>query len=211
VHAAIVGLGNPGARYAATRHNVGFMVVDLLAARSGASLARAASGLLASDAVLAERAIVLAKPTSYMNRSGEPVAALCEARGIVASELLVVHDELDLPYGRVKLKRGGGTAGHRGLVSIAESLATTDFPRLRIGIGRPSRGVEVADFVLTEFAAAERADLPAVLDRAIEACAFWLELGLAAAMNRVNAAPPPSDPAAPPTPPAAREPGSETP
>ena len=211
MHAAIVGLGNPGARYAATRHNVGFLVVDLLAARLGPSLTRAADGLLAADVVLAEREVVLAKPTSYMNRSGGPVAALCEARGIAASQLLVVHDELDLPFGRVKLKRGGGTAGHRGLVSIAESLETTDFPRLRIGIGRPPQGVEVADFVLTDFSAAERTDLPAVLDHASVACALWLQLGLAAAMNRVNAAPPPSDAEAPPSPPAPREPGSETP
>jgi PTH1 family peptidyl-tRNA hydrolase len=211
VRAAIVGLGNPGARYAATRHNVGFMVVELLAERLGASFARSADGLLAANAVLAERPVVFAKPTTFMNLSGGPVAELCAASGIAASELLVVHDELDLPYGRAKLKRGGGTAGHRGLASIAECLETTDFPRLRIGIGRPPDGAEVADFVLAGFTAGERGDLPAVLDRAAEACALWLELGLAAAMNRVNAAPAPTDADTRPSPPAPREPGSETP
>jgi len=139
------------------------------------------------DTTLARRAVLLAKPLSYMNLSGEPVSELCAVRGISPVELLVVHDELDLPFGRLKLKRGGGSAGHRGLASIAASLDTSEFHRLRVGIGRPPTGREVADFVLEAFDGEEVAALPSLLERAADACALWLELGIEAAMGRVNA------------------------
>ncbi len=159
----VVGLGNPGSTYARTRHNVGQMVLDVLAARQQGSWRRDRSGR--ADVVegrvgtLPGVRVVLAKPRSYMNDSGGPVAALVRFHKVVPERLVVVHDEIDLPYGSLRLKRGGGDNGHNGLRSVRAALATGDFCRVRIGVGRPPERQDAADFVLSAFSAADRAEL----------------------------------------------------
>ncbi len=184
---AIVGLGNPGPRYAATRHNAGFLVVDRLADELRARFARVPVGALCAEATLDDLPLLLVKPQTYMNRSGEPVAALVREHALELPEMLVVHDEIDLPAGRIKLKRGGGTAGHRGLESLVEALGSRDFPRLRIGIGRPPEGGDPVDWVLSPFTPEERDQLDEWLAAAVRAVRAWCTEGIEAAMNRVNA------------------------
>jgi PTH1 family peptidyl-tRNA hydrolase len=140
---AVVGLGNPGSRYAETRHNAGFMLVELLARRHGAKLAARRHEAAWAEIELAGERTILIEPLAYMNRSGPPVAAFATELGIEPDAILVAHDDLDLPPARIRLKRAGGTAGHRGLESLVEALGTRDFPRLRIGIGRPPEGMPV--------------------------------------------------------------------
>lgn len=193
---AVVGLGNPGARYARTRHNAGFMVVDRLARMQGVALADGRHGALWAEIRLGDDSVVLVEPQTFMNRSGLAVAGFATEFGLAAADVLVVHDELDLPLGRPKLKRGGGTAGHRGLESIVEHLGTREFPRLRVGIGRPTVDREVVDFVLEPFAEVERDALESALEAAAAGVEAWCLLGIDAAMGRVNA--PPVAPAGPP-------------
>ncbi|MEW6272475.1 MAG: aminoacyl-tRNA hydrolase [Thermodesulfobacteriota bacterium] len=195
----VVGLGNPGARYAATRHNVGFAVVDLVARARGAALERRAHGALCAEVEIAGHDVLLVEPQRYMNRSGEAVAAFVRETGVAPTDVLVVHDDLDLPLGRIKLKRGGGTAGHRGLESVVEHLEGRDFDRLRVGIGRPAPGVEVVDHVLEPFSAEEGAVLEGRLEAAAAAVEAWCALPIETAMSRVNVAPPggPSGPEGP--------------
>ena len=185
---AIFGLGNPGPRYAATRHNAGFMVVEALARRHRLALDGRAPEAHFGDGVICGAEVRLVKPMRFMNRSGEAVRVLLPEAAELASDVLVVHDELDLPFGRVKLKLGGGTAGHRGLESIRETLEDAGFARLRFGIGRPPGHEDVAEFVLSPFSAAEGERLAELVEGAASACEAWLELGIAPAMNRVNAA-----------------------
>ena len=194
---AIIGLGNPGPGYATTRHNVGFRVLGRVATALGASFGQGDRIVERAEVHLGDgSALLLARPLNYMNRSGEVVAALARERGLGAGDILVVHDELDLPLGRLKLKQGGGTAGHRGLESIREHLGDPGFCRLRVGIGRPPEGVPVADFVLSPFAVDEEATVERVLDRAVVAARAWLEEDLAASMGRINRAPEPGGPEA---------------
>lgn len=188
---AVIGLGNPGARYELTRHNAGFFVVDLLARAHGVAVSQRRNDALWVEICLAAAPLLLVKPQAFMNRSGAAVAALVREHGLVPAELLVVHDDVDLPLARIKLKRDGGTAGHRGLESVVEELGSRDFARLRIGIGRPPAGQDVADFVLTPFSASERALLGPALDAAGAAVRDWSTLGIDAAMNIVNAQPAP--------------------
>lgn len=186
----VVGLGNPGPEYAATRHNVGAMVVDLLAERVGSRFAAHKRGR--ADVVegrLAGHRAVLAKPRSYMNESGGPVKALLDFFKTPADRLVVVHDELDLPYETVRLKLGGGDNGHNGLKSIRRSLGTGDFHRVRMGIGRPPGRQDPADFVLRPFGSGEREHLPLFVDRGADAVESLLVEGLAAAQNRFHADP----------------------
>ena len=184
----IVGLGNPGERYEKTRHNIGFVVVDEFRERSGGGPWRDKyQGRIAQLSVRGERALVL-KPQTFMNRSGQSVGAAARFFKIPVEEVLVVHDELDLPLGRIRLKLGGGDAGHNGLKSTTSGLGSNGYARLRIGIGRP--GPEFsgkgADYVLQAFAPEERKLLPEVVQQAVAAVSDVLENGLAAAMNRVN-------------------------
>jgi PTH1 family peptidyl-tRNA hydrolase len=188
---AVIGLGNPGARYARTRHNVGFLVVDRLARAHGVALSERRHGALCGEISLAATTLLLVKPQVFMNRSGVAVAAFAQELGLAPSEVLVVHDDLDLPLARIKLKRDGGTAGHRGLESIVEQLESRDFARLRVGIGRPQAGQEVADFVLSPFDAAEEPLVERAVETAIVAVGAWSSLGIDAAMNAVNAPPAP--------------------
>lgn len=185
----VVGLGNPGPAYRGNRHNVGFMVLDLLAGRVGgrfkahkgrADVVEARLGPLPAPRV------VLAKPKSYMNESGGPLASLRDFYKVAPEQLVVVHDELDLPYGTLRLKRGGGDNGHNGLRSITKSLGTREYLRVRFGIGRPPGRMDPADYVLRDFAAAERKDLEFEVDRAADAVEALVRDGLDAAQNRYN-------------------------
>lgn len=182
----VVGLGNPGPRYAETRHNIGFRVVDRLAERYGSAFRERFHGQFATGEIDGV-SIGLLKPMTYMNDSGRSVLPAVQFFKVKPSERLIVYDELDLPFGVVRLKEGGGTAGHRGMKSICEAIGP-DTLRLRIGIGRPPpdfRG-SPADFVLQAFTPAERAELDAVIDRAVEAVVLVATRGIQAAMNAVN-------------------------
>ncbi|WP_204806552.1 aminoacyl-tRNA hydrolase [Mycobacterium riyadhense] len=184
----VVGLGNPGDYYARTRHNLGFVVADLLAARLGAKFkAHKRSGAEVVTGRLAGRSIVLAKPRCYMNESGRQVGPLAKFYSIAPADIIVVHDELDLDFGRVRLKFGGGEGGHNGVRSVAAALGTKDFQRVRIGIGRPPGRKDPAVFVLENFGAAERAEVPTICEQAADATELLVELGLEPAQNRVHA------------------------
>jgi peptidyl-tRNA hydrolase, PTH1 family len=186
----VVGLGNPGPSFAPTRHNVGRVVVELLAERSGATFKARRRGR--ADLVVARlggppgaRAI-LARPRSYMNESGSSVASLRDFFKIDTTHLLVVHDELDLPYGTLRIKMGGGDNGHNGLRSVRAALGTGEFVRVRFGIGRPPGRMDPAAFVLKPFSASERADLPVLVERAADAVEALVVDGLAYAQNHYN-------------------------
>jgi peptidyl-tRNA hydrolase, PTH1 family len=181
----IVGLGNPGRRYRATRHNLGRDVVERLAARLGVRWEEDGWARIARTRVGAS-AIVLAIPETYMNVSGQAVRDLLRRRHRRATDLLVVHDDLDLPLGHLRLKPGNGAGGHNGIRSLIEVLGTGQFPRLRLGIGRPPAGVDPADFVLERFTSDERPAIDAAIDRAAEAALAVATDGLPAAMNRYN-------------------------
>ena len=186
------GLGNPGPRYAGNRHNVGAMVVDELASRHGsarlkthksrASIAEVRLGVLPGGAPGPKT--VLAVPSSYMNESGGPVKALMQFFSIDAEHLVVIHDELDIPAGEVRLKKGGGEGGHNGLRSISSSLGTRDYLRVRVGIGRPPGRMEPADYVLRDFSVTERKDLPFLIGDAADATEQLAAEGLLAAQQR---------------------------
>ena len=185
----VVGLGNPGPQYAATRHNVGWMVVDLLAQRSGASFKRHRTNAEIAETHLgappAPRA-VLAKPLSFMNLSGGPTAGLASYFRVDPTQVIVIHDELDLPLGTIRLKRGGGDNGHNGLKSISKSLSTKDYLRVRIGIGRPPGRQDPAEFVLKPFAAAERTEAAVVIEETADAVELLVREGLERTQNQVH-------------------------
>jgi peptidyl-tRNA hydrolase, PTH1 family len=184
----VVGLGNPGENYARTRHNLGFMVADLLAARLGAKFkAHKRSGAEVLTGRLAGRAVVLAKPRCYMNESGRQVGPLAKFYSVPPADIILIHDELDLEFGCIRLKFGGGEGGHNGLRSVASALGTKDFQRVRIGIGRPPGRKDPAAYVLENFTAAERVDVPTICEQAADATELLIELGLEPAQNRVHA------------------------
>jgi PTH1 family peptidyl-tRNA hydrolase len=189
----IAGLGNPGAEYAGNRHNAGYLVADLLAARMGARFKRDRSGAAVAVGRLAGIPVTLGKPQSYMNRSGGPVAALCGFYKIPADRLLVVHDELDVPFGAIRLKLGGGDNGHNGLRSVTAALGTRDYYRARLGIGRPPGRTDPAAFVLRNFSTTESKQLPELIDRCADAAETLLRSGLAAAQNEFHPVFPPAD------------------
>lgn len=188
----VVGLGNPGDRYRDTRHNIGFRVVDELESHWGGSGFKSKfSGQIALAEFRASggvRKVYLLKPQTYMNLSGDSVQPAAAFFKVPPQDILVLHDELDLPFGRLQLKEGGGTGGHNGLKSVSARLGTPNFKRLRLGIGRPPpdfRG-SPADYVLKPFAPHEAEALTGYLDRAVDAVELLLEKGMAAAMNQVN-------------------------
>jgi PTH1 family peptidyl-tRNA hydrolase len=186
--ALVVGLGNPGPDYAETRHNIGFRVVELLAARAGGGrFAKHRTGADVLEGRLTGRRVVLAKPRTYMNVSGGPVAGLMRYYSIPVEDLVVVHDDLDLGFGIVRLKRGGGEGGHNGLRSISTSLGTRDYLRVRFGIGRPPGRQDPADFVLKRFSGAEKKELEFAVDLAADAAEALLADGLEPAQNRFHA------------------------
>ena len=183
----VVGLGNPGPRYAGNRHNVGFLVLDELARRVGGSFKAHRGRADVIEGRLGDVRVVLAKPKSYMNLSGGPVASLRDFFKVPAESIVVVHDELDIPFATLRLKLGGGDNGHNGLKSVTQSLGTRDYHRLRFGIGRPTGRQDPADWVLTDFSAVERRELPFHVDRAADAVESLLTEGLAATQNRFHA------------------------
>jgi PTH1 family peptidyl-tRNA hydrolase len=189
----IVGLGNPGAGYAGNRHNAGYMVADLLAARMGARFKRDRSGAAAAAGRLAGAPVTLGKPTSYMNCSGGPVAALRGFYKVPPDRMIVMHDELDIPFGAIRLKLGGGDNGHNGLRSVTAALATRDYYRARVGVGRPPGRMDPAAYVLRDFSATERKQLPGLIGRCADAVEMLLTLGLAAAQNEFHASFSPPD------------------
>lgn len=182
----MVGLGNPGPEYARTRHNAGHLVVGLLAERIGARFAAHRSRNEAAEGRLAGVPVTLARPRSYMNLSGGPVAALRGFYKLPVEQIVVVHDELDLPFGSLRLKLGGGDAGHNGLRSVTAALGSGDYHRVRFGVGRPPGRMDAATYVLREFPAAQRAELPFLVDRCADAVETLLARGLAAAQNEFH-------------------------
>jgi len=190
VRAVIVGLGNPGPDYAATRHNIGHLVIDELARRAGTGLstnrkvnAQSATVRLGGDSA------VIAAPRSYMNLSGGPVAALAKYHSVDPADVIVIHDDLDLPMGTVRLKRGGGTGGHNGLKDITKALSTPDYLRVRCGVERPPGSMDAAAYVLKPFNAAQRKELPFLVDTAADAVEALLSEGLEAAQQRFHTKP----------------------
>ncbi|WP_328813216.1 aminoacyl-tRNA hydrolase [Rhodococcus sp. NBC_00297] len=185
--ALVIGLGNPGPQYERTRHNVGAVVVDTLAERMRGSFSshkRSNSDVL--QARLGTRPVVLGKPRSYMNESGGPVANLARFFSVAPADIIVVHDELDVDLGRVRLKVGGGEGGHNGLRSISKSLSTKDYLRVRVGVGRPPGRMDPASYVLKPFAASERDEVAVVLEEAADAVELLLKGSLEDAQNRIH-------------------------
>ena len=189
----VVGLGNPGPSYAGNRHNVGQMVLDELAARTGSSWRSHRANSVAAPARLGMLPgglpgppVVLAKPSTYMNVSGGPVAGLVRFFSIDPEHVLVVHDELDLPFGSLRLKRGGGEGGHNGLRDVSKALGTRDYVRVRVGVGRPPGRMDPADYVLRNFSSIERPELPLVIADAADAVEAVVTGGLEAAQLRVH-------------------------
>ncbi|KIQ17118.1 peptidyl-tRNA hydrolase [Rhodococcus sp. Leaf7] len=185
--ALVIGLGNPGPQYDRTRHNIGTVVVDALAARMRGSFSshkRSNSDVL--QARLGDRPVILGKPRSYMNESGGPVANLARFFSVAPADIIVVHDELDVDLGLVRLKFGGGEGGHNGLRSISKSLSTKDYLRVRVGVGRPPGRMDPAAYVLKPFAAAERDEVSVVVEEAADAVELLLKTTLEDAQNRVH-------------------------
>jgi len=184
----VVGLGNPGKEYAGTRHNVGFDVVDLLAQRHSGRLRAGKERALVDEVRIGSARVALAEPTTYMNLSGESVAPLTRRFGIEdPAALVIVHDELDLPTGVVRIKVGGGLAGHNGLRSIKAHLHTDEFLRIRIGVGKPASKEQGADHVLKRVGRADREQLDVAVELAADAVEMILDRGVDAAMNEINA------------------------
>ena len=182
----VVGLGNPGAEYARTRHNVGAEVVEELARRHGAKLRAGKERALVDEVRIGDRRVALAVPTVYMNDSGVAVAALARRHGVEAHQIVIVHDELDLPVAAVKVKEGGGLAGHNGLRSIKSHLHDDTFLRVRIGIGKPPSRERGADHVLDRFSKRDRTEIDVTIAQAADAVESIVADGIDAAMNRYN-------------------------
>ncbi|GGB48096.1 peptidyl-tRNA hydrolase [Flexivirga endophytica] len=183
----IVGLGNPGPKYAGNRHNVGAMVVERMAADAGASLRAHKAGALAAQVRVAGQAAIIAIPTSYMNESGGPVAGLMRFFKVPLEHLIVIHDELDIDFATLRLKRGGGEGGHNGLRSISKSTGSKDYLRVRVGIGRPPGRMDAASYVLRDFNGTERKELDFLVPDTVEAVELLLTKGLTDAQNVIHA------------------------
>jgi PTH1 family peptidyl-tRNA hydrolase len=185
----VAGLGNPGPAYAHTRHNVGYAVVERLAAGESAAFVADAHEAQVARVRVASFAVLLLKPQTFMNRSGAAVAGWLAQLGLPASRLVVVHDDLDLPLGRLRIVEAAGPGGHRGVRSVQEALGTAEFTRVRVGIGRPEAGADATERVLAEFSADERSVLCDAVAKAAEAVRHVIADGPVGAMNRYNARP----------------------
>lgn len=182
----IVGLGNPGKKYARTRHNVGTDAIELLAKRLGTGLKAGRDRAQVAEARIDGRAVVIAVPTTWMNESGEAVGPLARRYRIDPSRIIIVHDELDLPPAVVRVKFGGGLAGHNGLRSVSQHLGTNDYARVRIGVGKPQSKEQGADHVLSSIPAAERRELDVAIEVAVDAIERIVTAGIEAAMQEFN-------------------------
>lgn len=182
----IIGLGNPGREYKDTRHNIGFMLIDHLAGRIGARGMKVQSKAIVTSGVHDEHKLILAKPQTYMNLSGQSVQGLLHFYKIPLENLIVAHDDLDIPFGAIRIRPTGGPGGQRGMANTIELLGTKDFPRLRLGIGRPPGRMEPKDYVLQNFSKDEVKILPEILSQASDAALEFVMNGLNAAMNKFN-------------------------
>lgn len=182
----VVGLGNPGRKYDETRHNAGFMVVDRLARRWGVDCSKSQFGALVGEGRIGQDKAVMVKPQSFMNRSGTPTRSLLGFYKAATDRLIVVHDEVDLPFESIRLKKGGGHGGHNGLRDLNKHLDDNGYYRVRFGVGRPPEGWDTADYVLGRFHAEEREDLDQVIDKAADAVERLMADGLDAAMNHFH-------------------------
>ena len=184
----LIGLGNPGREYRDNRHNIGFMLIDRLAVRLNARGLKLQSKAIVTSGLYEERKLILAKPQTYMNLSGQSVQGLLHFYKIPPENLIVAHDDLDLPLGTIRIRPGGGAGGQRGMASTIERLGTKDFPRLRLGIGRPPGRMDPAAYVLQNFSRADLLIASETLDRAADAALCFVIEGLNAAMNKYNGA-----------------------
>ena len=182
----IAGLGNPGKKYERTRHNAGFLAVEEIARSLRVECSQEKHHALLARTVLDSAQVILAKPQTYMNESGRAIGSIIRDTYSQLSELVVIHDDLDLAFGAVRIKDGGGHGGHNGLRSIIEHLGSSEFVRVRIGIGRPAPGMNVVDYVLSPFLEEERRMLPGVIERAAEAVNILIKDGPVRAMNAIN-------------------------
>jgi peptidyl-tRNA hydrolase, PTH1 family len=182
----IVGLGNPGREYRETRHNVGFMLLDRLTVKLNARFTRLQSRALVTGVNYQERKIILAKPQTFMNLSGQSVQGLIHFYKLPLENLLIAHDDLDLPVGTIRIRPDGGSAGQKGMISILERLGTDEFARIRLGIGRPPGQMQAPDYVLQDFSNADMTVISETLNRAAQAALTWVTDGLDAAMNKFN-------------------------
>jgi peptidyl-tRNA hydrolase, PTH1 family len=182
----LIGLGNPGREYRDNRHNLGFMVIDRLIVRLNARGMKVQSKAIVTTATYEERKLILAKPQTYMNLSGQSAQGLLNFYKLPMENMLVAHDDLDLPFGTIRIRPGGGPGGQKGMASTIERLGTKDFPRLRIGIGRPPGRMDPAAYVLQDFSRDEMKTLSEVVDRAAEAALTFVVEGLNKAMNKYN-------------------------
>lgn len=182
----ITGLGNPGRDYKETRHNIGFMALDRLAARLDQTFGKVQSQALIARADYKGSRLILAKPQTYMNLSGQAVGALARFYKVSPAHLIVAYDDVDLPFGSIRIRPGGGSAGQKGMLSIIERLGSENFPRMRLGIGRPPGRMDAANYVLLPFHKDEQAELPFILDRAADAILTFVTGGLEKAMNQYN-------------------------
>ena len=182
----IIGLGNPGREYRDNRHNAGFMLVDWLIVRLNARGMKLQSKAIVTDAVYNDHKLILAKPQTYMNLSGQSVQGLVHFYKLPLTNVLIAHDDLDLPFGTIRMRPGGGPGGQKGLASTIEQLGTEDIPRLRMGIGRPPGRMDAADYVLQNFSKAEMKELSSILDRAADSVLTFVTDGLDKAMNKYN-------------------------
>lgn len=181
----IVGLGNPGARYATSRHNIGFLIAERFARTHDIDFARRRFNAQIAEGSIGGQRILLAKPQTFMNSSGEAVGKLFAFYKVAPHDLIVVYDDLDLPLGKMRMRSRGSSGGHRGMESIIAHIGTSDFPRLRVGIGRPNPDADI-DHVLGSFEVDERAVMDETFERAVDAIDVWLADGITAAMNKFN-------------------------
>ncbi len=182
----LIGLGNPGREYRDNRHNFGFMLIDRLSIRLAARGMKLQSKAIITDGIYEDRKILLAKPQTYMNLSGQSIQGLAHFYKLTLEKLLVAHDDLDLPFGTIRVRPGGGPGGQKGVASAIERLGTKDFARLRLGIGRPPGRMDPADYVLQDFSRDEMKDVSEILDRAADAALSFVTNGLEKTMNRFN-------------------------
>jgi PTH1 family peptidyl-tRNA hydrolase len=189
----IVGLGNPGRKYAGNRHNVGFHCLDRLAERHGLSFDKRQGNAELALGHIGERRVILAKPKTHVNESGKAVGTLSRFYKVKPRDVLTIYDDLDLPQGTIRLRPRGSSGGHNGIKSIIDHLGTQAFPRLRVGIGRPPGRMEPKDYVLQDFGSAEREHMQEVYGRVVEAVEVFIAEGVREAMNRFNARPQPGE------------------
>ena len=182
----LIGLGNPGREYKDTRHNFGFMLIDRIAVRLNARGMKVQSKAIVTTATYEDRKLILAKPQTYMNLSGQSVQGLVNFYKIPLTNIMILSDDLDIPFGTIRIRAAGGPGGQRGLASVIESLGTKDFSRLRLGIGRPPGRMDPANFILQNFSRDEMKSISEILDTAADAVLEFVKNGLNAAMNKFN-------------------------